>query len=191
MMPHLQPGELLEIQRGVARAGSFQGYRPSSVALSGAVGLAAGMTQLLWRPDELGFVALWSLAAVIGFGWNLLCIARTYGASPRHWERSLAFAALIDLSPATLAGLILTVVFTAQHHVQLLPGVWMLLFGTGILASRRHLPGSATLMGGVYLLAGTATLVILQGDALRAEVMAGVFGLGQLVLAWVLSRCES
>jgi hypothetical protein len=192
MNEHLLRGELFEIRRALARTGTFDGYRAAPVAVSGALALVAGALQRLWHPEPLGFVALWSVAAAIGFGINVGVIARTYGASPRQWERSLAFAALLDLTPAIVGGALLTGALVLTSRVELLPGLWMVLFGTGVMASRRHVPRACAWIGFAYLLAGTATLLFLPGaTALRADVMAGTFGLGQFLLALVLSRGES
>lgn len=182
-------GELFEIRRALARTGTFEGYRAAPVAVSGALALAAGALQRVVGPDALGFVLLWSVAAAIGFGINFWIIARTYGASPRHWERSLAFAALLDLTPAMVGGALLTGALVLSRRIELLPGLWMILFGTGVMASRRHVPRGCAWIGVAYLAAGTATLAWLPGAvALRADVMAGAFGLGQFLLALVLSR---
>jgi hypothetical protein len=57
------------------------------------------------------------------------------------------------------------------------------------MASRRHVPRGCAWIGVAYLLAGVSTLVLLPGaGALRADVMAGTFGLGQFLLSWVLAR---
>jgi len=57
------------------------------------------------------------------------------------------------------------------------------------MASRRHVPRACAWIGFAYLLAGVVTLVALPGArALRADVMAGTFGLGQFLLAIVLAR---
>lgn len=183
------PTDVFEIRRSIVRVSTFRGYRPAPVAFSGFVGIAAAGLQTWVQPSPAGFVALWITAAFVGFGYNFWCIARSYGASPRRWERSLAFAALNDLSPSLFASALLTIVFSATGRYELLPGLWMVLFGTGILSSRRHLPLPGTLVGGVYVALGTLVLYALPGDApLRAEVMGGVFGGGQLLLAAVLSR---
>jgi len=182
-------GELFDIRRALARTGTFDGYRAAPVAVSGAFALVAGALQRVLHPDALGFVLLWSVAAAVGFGLNFYVVARTYGASPRQWERSLAFAALLDLTPAMVGGALLTLALVVTRHIEFLPGVWMVLFGTGVMASRRHVPRGCGWIGVAYLLAGTATLVFLPGaDVLHADVMAGAFGLGQFLLALVLSR---
>jgi hypothetical protein len=182
-------GELFDIRRALARTGTFDGYRAAPVAVSGALALVAGALQRIVHPEPLGFVLLWSAAAALGFGINFYVVARTYGASPRHWERSLAFAALLDLIPAIVAGALLTGAMVLTSRIELLPGLWMVLFGTGVMASRRHVPRACAWIAVAYLLAGTATLLFLPGAlVLRADVMAGAFGLGQFLLALVLSR---
>ncbi len=184
--------DLLEIRRNLAMVGSFRGYKATPVAFSAAVAFVAGAIQVWWKPGPYEFVALWTAAAIVGFGANLACIAREYSMSSRRWERSLAVVALSDLSPAILAGGLLTLALATTHRIEILPGLWMSLFGTGILSSRRHLPFACTSMGGVYLLAGTATLFYLPGDgALAPYVMAGVFGCGQLLLSVLLARTAS
>ncbi len=184
--------EVFEIRRALARTGTFEGYRAAPVALSGMIALGAGAAQRMLRPDAIGFVVIWATAAALGFGINFMVVARTYGASPRQWERSLAFAALLDLTPAMVGGALLTGAMIFTDRIALLPGIWMVLFGTGVMASRRHVPRGCAWIGVAYLIAGVATLVLLPGaGALRADVMAGTFGLGQFLLAWVLSRVAS
>jgi hypothetical protein len=181
--------EVFEIRRVLARTGAFEGYRAAPVALSGFIALAAGAAQRLLHPDPIQFVVLWAIAAALGFGINFMVVARTYGASPRQWERSLAFAALLDLMPAMAGGALLTGAMIFTQRIALLPGIWMVLFGTGVMASRRHVPRGCAWIGVAYLLAGVSTLVLLPGaGALRADVMAGTFGLGQFLLSWVLAR---
>jgi|SoiMethySBSTD1v2_1073268.scaffolds.fasta_scaffold987388_2 hypothetical protein len=186
---HVARGELFEIRRMLARAGAFDGYRAAPVACSGALALLAGALQRFLSPSPAGFVALWVITAAVSFGLNVFVIARTYGTSPRQWERSLAFAALLDLMPAMVGGSALTIALVARGGFALLPGTWMILYGTGIMASRRHVPRGCAWIGLAYVAAGAATLLFLPAaTALRADVMGGAFGVGQFLLALVLSR---
>ncbi|MBL8840584.1 MAG: hypothetical protein JNL90_03535 [Planctomycetes bacterium] len=181
--------DLFEIRRMLARSGAFDGYRATPVAWSGAIALAAGALQHALAPGPLAFVALWVATAALCFAINVYGIARTYGASPRQWERSLAFAALLDLMPAIVAGSVLTVALVVRGAPELLPGAWMVLYGGGVLSSRRHVPRGCAWIGLAYVAAGGATLLLLPAAiALRADVMAAVFCVGQLALAWVLAR---
>ena len=187
--PEVARGDLFEIRRMLVRSGTFDGYRAAPVAWSGALALSAGIVQRMAAPGPLAFVALWVATAAISSTINVIGIARTYGASPRQWERSLAFAALLDLAPAVLGGVVATAALLLRGSPELLPGTWMIFYGSGVMVSRRHVPRACAWIGLAYVLAGGATLALLPGGlALRADVMAGAFGVGQLVLAWILSR---
>lgn len=187
--PDVLRGQLFEIRRMLARSGTFDGYRALPVAISGALALAAGALQRVLEPDPIGFVLLWVVVAVACCGINLAGIVRHYGASPRQWERSLAFAALLDLMPAVAGGTLLTLALVWRGPIELLPGIWMTLYGIGVLASRRHVPRPCAWIGFAYLAAGASTLLLLPGGAsLQAEVMAGAFGAGQFLLARALAR---
>jgi hypothetical protein len=191
-VPTVARGDLFEIRRMLARAGTFDGYRATPVAVSGALALVAGALQRLLQPGPIAFVTLWVATAAVCFGVNVYVVARSYGASPRAWERSLALAALLDLVPAMVGGLLLTVALVVRGDLALLPGTWMTLYGIGVMASRRHVPRPCAWIGVAYLLAGTVTLLLLPGElALRADVMAGAFGLGQFLLAIVLTRAPA
>jgi hypothetical protein len=187
--PDVAHGDLFEIRRMLARAGAFDGYRAAPVAWSGALALAAGLAQRVAAPSPGAFVALWIAVAAICFAINVVGIARTYGASPRKWERSLAFAALLDLMPAIVGGVVVTGALLLRGQHELLPGTWMVFYGSGVMVSRRHVPRGCAWVGVAYVVSGGATLALLPADAaLRADVMAGVFGVGQFVLAAILSR---
>jgi hypothetical protein len=187
--PDVARGDLFEIRRMLARSGTFDGYRAAPVAWSGGLALAAGVVQRIASPGPLAFIALWVATAALSSAINLIGIARTYGASPRQWERSLAFAALLDLAPAVLGGIVATAALLVRGSPELLPGTWMIFYGSGVMVSRRHVPRSCAWIGLAYVLAGGATLALLpDGMALRSDVMAGAFCVGQLVLASILSR---
>ena len=184
--------QLLDIRRRIVRLGSFGGYRPSCTAFCGGVSVVAALVQWWWQPTPVEFVVLWLAAAALGFGVNFLAIMRTYGTSPRRWERSLAFVAMMDLLPAVLAGVMLTLALVMTNRIDLLPGLWIVLFGTGVMSSRRHVPYGCALIGAAFVLAGTAVLYFAQGDgALRPEIMGGTFGAGFGALAVVLARSGS
>ena len=76
----------------------------------------------------------------------------------------------------------------------MLPGLWAILFGLGVFASRRVLPRGTVVVGAWYLLAGILCLSLRkqQQDFGFARQMAVTFGGGQLlaaaVLYWMLER---
>jgi hypothetical protein len=73
----------------------------------------------------------------------------------------------------------------AAEAVWMLPGLWAVLLGLGMFASRRFLPRGIAMPAGYYLLAGLYCLT-LRDAALSPWTMGTVFGAGQLLTAGVL-----
>jgi hypothetical protein len=77
--------------------------------------------------------------------------------------------------PAILAGGILSVVLYNAGLVRMLPGTWLLLYGTGVLTGGAFSVRIVPAMGASFMLAGAAALLIpTWGNALMA------FGFGGL-----------
>jgi hypothetical protein len=69
----------------------------------------------------------------------------------------------------------------------MLPGLWAICFSLGVFASCRLLPRPVFWVGVHYLVSGTIVLAIGNGTyALSPWLMAGTFGVGQLLAAGIL-----
>jgi len=91
------------------------------------------------------------------------------------------------MTPSLVAGALLTFVITqfAGEIAWVLPGMWSILFGLAVFASRRLLPRATFLVGGFYLLAGLL-MISMRYDALAAWTMGATFGIGQISAAALL-----
>jgi hypothetical protein len=76
------------------------------------------------------------------------------------------------------------------HSVWVLPGLWMILTGLGIHASRAVLPRGGRSFPMFYLMAASARSRQGREAAFLPWTMGGVFGVGQLLAAGVLWRRE-
>jgi hypothetical protein len=74
----------------------------------------------------------------------------------------------------------------APESAWMLPGLWCILFGLGVFASRRLLPRATFAIGGFYLLAGLTMLLMRRGAAFSPWAMGLTFGAGQLSAAGML-----
>jgi hypothetical protein len=76
----------------------------------------------------------------------------------------------------------------------LLPGLWAVVFGLGVFATRPYLPRAVGWVGLYYLTAGAFLLGRSPFAELSGWSVGGVFGLGQLatalVLYWNLERSD-
>jgi hypothetical protein len=191
--------QIAEIRRQMGRSSTFRGYRAATVALTGLLALVVAGAQDLLVPDPWrnlpGYLGLWGGLAIVCatlFGIELVVRCRRLG-SAMQTERTVD--AVERFVPSLAAGAILTFVFynSITHDAWMLPGLWAVCFSLGVFASRTLLPRGIAVVGGYYLLAGCADLVLARGTHMFSPwAMALPFGIGQLlasgVLYWNLER---
>jgi len=185
--------QITEIRQQVARSETFRGYRALPVALSGLLALAGGVVQTLCIPEPTrdlpAYFTLWlglATVSLIATGWELVARWRRCGSL---LEREKIVVALTQFLPCLVAGTLLWVVVArfAPDSAWMLPGLWAMLFGLGILASWRFLPPAILWSGVFYLAAGFLCLAWAQHEAaLSPWAMAVPFGTGQLLTAAIL-----
>ena len=180
------------IHQQMARGQLFRGYRAATTAFSGALAfLACGAQGLFLQESPIPCLAMWGGVAflsvlIVGLEMTLRC--RRSG-SPL--ERDMTLGAAESFVPTIVAGGLLTYVIAQfTNDLWLLPGLWAILFGLGVFASRRMLPKPVIFVGAHYLLSGLLCIAVLQGGTFfPAWTMAMTFGAGQLMAAGILWWC--
>lgn len=171
-------------------------------AVPGWGGVAMGATALLAaavaarQPTVADWLTVWTAEALVGLligGWATVLKARRGGAALLSGQGRKF---LLGLLPALLAGVALTLAVygyeldpggyahtaplaTVSRH--LLPGLWLLLYGAGVLAAGTFSIRPVVLMGSLFLLLGALALLAppAWGDAFMAAGFGGlhvVFG---------------
>jgi hypothetical protein len=171
---------LLYIRRTLERAGEFTAVPGVGGMLMGSTALAAA-----WiagpRTNSPRWLEVWLAEAVVAL---LVGIAAAAHKSKRVRIPLLSGPGrkfIAGLAPAMVTGAILTLVLFRQGVPAVLPGVWLLLYGAGVVsggaASVRVVPA----MGALFMLAGGVALFLpaASGDLLLAAGFGGlhiVFG---------------
>jgi hypothetical protein len=164
--------------------------------LTARAGLAAGswagagaLAFLILDPENAWhFGAVWALV----FAGSLLAttvgiILRGRERGERVWSRP-ARAVLLALAPSVFAAVAFSVFFFARGEHLWLPGVWMLCYGQGALATSTYAPSPIRWLGLAVLLLGCLTLWL--GPAWAILMMGLVFGLGHMGLGAALLVAE-
>jgi len=185
--------EIRAIRTQVARGTQFRGYGPRSIAASGVLALAVAAIQARWFAgsghDVPAFLEIWIATAALSV---ILSACETVTRARRVHDvlaREMTQAAVEQLLPALVAGLLLTVVLVkaTPQVTWMLPGLWELVFSLGIFASCRFLPRPMFAVGLWYLAAGLACLTIAGVRQTLSPWCMGIpFGVGQLLVAFVL-----
>jgi hypothetical protein len=188
------------IREHLARTQTFRGYRWASTTFSGVVAVVAAGAQYWWIPDPrlalAKYLAVWLIAALVSVIAVGVEMAWRMRRTPEPLQRELSFAAIEQFIPCMVTGALVTYVVMqfATEFAWALPGLWMIFFGLGILASRRLLTRPIVFVGAYYLLAGLCVMTLRRELQFSPWTMGGVFGVGQLaaaaVLYWTLERRE-
>jgi hypothetical protein len=155
-----------------------------------AAGCLAGTGALLFNPWLLDdrnpghFVAIWTmvfvgslLATIVG------SMMRGRQLGERVWSRQ-ARAVMGALAPELFVAMTLSGFLIHRGLHLWLPGVWMLCYGLGALATTAYAPPPIRWLGWAMLSLGALTLWL--GPAWATPMMGLVFGLGHIALGVLL-----
>ena len=130
-----------------------------------------------------GWLLTWIAAAIVAVlvscaatWWKL---RRTEAAS----GRALRNCAL-GLAPAVVAGAVLTYALWSEDLWSLMPGVWLLLYGVGVVTGGAFSVRAVPLMGLCFMVLGCAAL----GSAYDEQLLAFGFGGLHIVFGAIIAR---
>jgi hypothetical protein len=150
--------------------------------LAGVLALAGAALRWWW---ETPLLPTWIGVLVAACAAIVLCTAAmARGNGEPFWTRQ-ARTVVLALSPSFTVALVLTAVLARAGQEQLLPGVWMLLWGVGALAMSFFTPRVISLLGMGFLVAGCCVL-LLSPAAPDAFTMGATFGAMHIAYATVL-----
>ena len=132
------------------------------------------------------WLAVWMAEAAVSAciaGWTMY---RKAHASDTSLLSRPGRKLLINLAPPMVVGALLTVVFYRAGLTALLPGLWLLLYGTGVVTGGAFSVRPVPVMGLCFMLLGAGALFLpgAWGDAL----MAAGFGLLHVIFGIHIAR---
>ncbi len=182
---HRAMDNLQFIRETMERAGSFTavpGWGAVAVGLTAVAAAAVAGAQ----PSLERWLVVWlvegAVAIVVG-AWTLRRKAARAGV-PLLSGPGRRFA--LNLVPALLVGALLTLVLYRGGLAQAIPGVWLLLYGTGVLAAGTFSIPAVPVLGLCFMALGAAALF--TPAAWNDWLMAGGFGGLHLLFGTIIAR---
>ena len=175
--------DLSFIRDTIARAGTV-------TSVPGWGGVAMGATALIasWIASQQAtgaeWIAVWLAEAVLALGIGGTTMIRKVEAAKQPLLTRAGKLFVRAFVPPILAGAVLTALFYRLDLVRLLPGVWLLLYGTGVTTAGAHSVRVVPLLGVSFMLLGALAFVAPAGwgDALMALGFGGLqIGFGLLI----------
>ncbi|NNG16642.1 MAG: hypothetical protein HKM89_09185 [Gemmatimonadales bacterium] len=164
----------------------------SFTAVPGWGGVAMGVTAIgaAWvaqrQADPRIWLQVWLVEAVIATGIGVYALARKarIGNTPLLSRPGRRFA--MSFTPPLLVGLVLTAALASRLEFGLLPAMWLLLYGTGVVTGGAFSVRIVPLMGLVITLFGLVALI--TPATLGNLWMALGFGATQIAGGLVIAR---
>ena len=146
------------IRETMERSEAFTHVSGAGSVLMGLVALAAAALASA-AADATEWITIWLVAAGMSFGIAALSIvrkSRSEGISILSGPaRTFAWSAI----PPLAAGGVLTLALVRGGALDLLPGMWLLVYGTGVVTGGAHSVRPVPAMGAAFMLAGLGALL--------------------------------
>jgi hypothetical protein len=164
----------------------------SFTAVPGWGGVAMGVTAVATacvapHPSSAGaWLITWLAAALVAFALGALSIyskARRVG-TPVLTRPGRKF--VLSLFPPLLAGAVISGAIYAAGQIHLLPGIWLLLYGIGVISAGTFSVRIVPAMGLCFMLAGV--VAVFCPAAWANAVMAAGFGVPHILFGTVIAR---
>ena len=163
------------IRETMERAISF-----TAVPGKGGIGMgltalaAAGISQLARTREE--WLGVWLIGAFVAFSIGLWAMARKARRAGATLFEGPARRFLLTLSPPLIAGGALTLALERAGQTAILPGVWLLLYGTAVVTGGAFAVRIVPVMGLLFMLLGCLALICPAswGDAFLAAGFGGL-----------------
>jgi hypothetical protein len=172
------------IRRMMEASGTFTAVSGAGAIAMGAVGLTAA----IWA-DRVAtvdrWILVWSVAAGISAAIGGYAIARKARRRRESPFSGPGRKFVLNFMPAVAAGAALTVTLISSGLFSLLPGMWLLLYGTGIVTGGAFSVRVVPAMGLAFMLLGMIALAFPSGgDLLMGAGFGGLHLLFGAIIAW-------
>jgi hypothetical protein len=183
---HVQAMDNLQFIRSTMEsAGSFTAVPGLGGVLMGATALFAAFAAHL-SANSRDWLKVWMGEAVLALAIGL---AFSYRKAMRNSTPLLSKPFrrfVLGVAPSVFAGAILTFVFYRRGLSQLLPAMWLLLYGAGITSGGAFSVRVVPIMGMSFLALGS--VATLAPASLADPLLAIGFGGFHIVFGWVIAR---
>jgi hypothetical protein len=183
--PDLGPIESLGvIRRTMERASAFSAIPGWGTAIMGVTALAAAAAASQ-ADDRAWWLAIWLAEAVLAMSIGAVAMARKARATRTRVLGPSGRRFFLGVAPAVLAGAVITLAFARTGMTELLPGLWLLLYGSGLAAGGGRSTPAVPVAGACFMAVGTAALFAPWewGDAFMAAGFGGLLIIFGLVVA--------
>lgn len=177
--------DLRYIRRTIERAGPFTSFPGWGQVMIGTTALVAALIASR-QPSVEGWLVTWLAEALLAVVLGTLAMARKASGKglPLLAVPNRRFA--LSFAPPLVVAALLTAAMYQTGLASLLPGIWLLLFGAGIMCGGVYSVRIVPVMGASFVLLGAAALFLpaVHSDAFMAAGFGGLLIVYGAIIAW-------
>lgn len=145
------------IRNTMEAAGSFTAVSGWGMVAIGVLAIAVA-TAASMAPTEMGALSLWLAAAVLSPLLMIWAMIRKARAAKMPLLSGPGRKFVLSFSPPMAVGALLTFVLYRAGMIDLIPGVWLLLYGTAVVAGGAFSVKIVPVMGLCFMAAGVVAV---------------------------------
>lgn len=173
------------IRDTMERAGTFTAISGWGEVLIGVTAIAAALLAAR-QGTPARWVGVWMAEALLAALVSLSFMARKARAARVSLLSGPALKLLWSFTPPMLVGALVTVACLEHGLQSMLPGLWMLLYGAGVVSAGAFSVRIVPVMGAAFMLAGAAALF--TPPTWETALMVATFGGLHVVFGTLIAR---
>jgi hypothetical protein len=173
------------IRETMERSGAFTAVPGWGGVLLGLTALAAAWIAAR-QPAPEGFLGVWLAEGMLAIGIGIASVVLKSRAAKQALWTGAARKFLFGFLPAMVAGAALTGALYRAGAAAVIPGLWLMLYGVGVLTGGAFSVRIVPVMGMCFLAHGLATLF--APAAWGNAMLAAGFGGLHIVFGWIIAR---
>ena len=172
------------IRQTMERAGTFTAVSGWGEVVIGCTAIGAALVSS--RFGLAGWVATWLVEAALAAGIAAVFMTAKARAAGIPLITGPVRKLILSFSPPMLVGVLLTALFVERRLESLLPGSWMLLYGTGVVTAGTYSVRIVPVMGSAFMLLGG--LALFAPTTWSTALMVAGFGGLHIVFGTLIAR---
>jgi hypothetical protein len=177
--------DLRFIRQTMASAGAFTAVSGMGSILVGLTALVAAALSRPWFHGA-GWIVFWLAEAAVAIALSVWCSQRKAKRLGVPLWSAVARKFVLALLPPLVAGGVLTAALWHSGYAALIPGVWLLLYGTAVVTGGSFSVSAVPLMGYCFMVLGGVALALPLGWAWLP--LAVGFGGLHIIFGYLIAR---
>lgn len=167
------------IRETMEQAGSFTAVSGWAMVVVGASAFAAAFfaSQMRETQGARVWLGVWLGEALLSFAVAGVAMIRKARRERAPLLTGTGRKMAVSFAPPMFVGALLTLLLYRLGLLELLPGIWLLLYGTGVVTGGAFSVPSVPVMGICFMLLGTLTLLLCPPEYANAAMAMGFGGL--------------